>query len=102
MGSIVVFAHLWTICLGAAARRGVSSRRRDAADGAWFVRIHEIEGSERRRDRVPHALGGPPADGETGLNVVQRQSAGRPLEAHRESHEVLYPLVTHCAACVII
>ena len=66
------------------------------------VRIHAIEGPERRPDRVPHALGGPPADGEVGLNVVQRQSAGGPLEAHRESHEVLYPFVTHCVACVII
>ena len=66
------------------------------------VRIDEIEGPEHRPDRVRHALGDPPADGEVGPNVVQRQSAGRPLEAHRESHEVLYPFVTHYVACVII
>ena len=66
------------------------------------VRLHEFKGTERGLDRVPHAFGGPPADGETGLNVVERQSAGRPLKAHRESHEVLYPYVTHRADCVNI
>ena len=76
--------------------------RPEAPVALGVVRIHEIEGPERRPDRVPHAFGGPPADGETGLNVVQGQSAGRPLEAHRESHEVLYPFVTHCAVCLTI
>lgn len=36
-------------------------------------------------------------NGEAGLNVLQRQSAVGPLEAHREAHEVRYLLVPHFA-----
>lgn len=41
-------------------------------------------------------------NGEAGLNVAQRQSAVVPLEAHRESHEVRYLFVPHCADFLFI
>ena len=79
----------------ATSRRSASDRRRQRRLGSSEFR--EVEGPERRRDRVAHALGGPPADSEVVLNVVQRESAERPLEAHRESHELRYLLVPHRA-----
>ena len=76
--------------------------RPQAPTALGVVRVHEVEGPERRRDRVAHALGGPPADSEVVLNVVQRESAERPLEAHRESHELRYLLVPHRADFLFI
>ena len=53
--------------------------RPEAPTALGVVCIHDIERPECRLDRVPPALGGPPADGEVGLNVFQRQPAARPL-----------------------
>ena len=41
-------------------------------------------------------------NGETGLNVVQHESAERPLEAHCGSHELRYFLVPHFADLLFI